>query len=106
MDQSCWCGAPKEHETPDERAWCKNHAPRCRSGAHFYGNCQCTGCGCPRPGRQHGCECLAKQGFRWTSDDWCSCRCHRVAIPFNRESQDIVEVNRIMSKGLAGKADE
>lgn len=34
----CWCGAATIW-----RQWCRTHAPRCVSGAHFHGNCQCAG---------------------------------------------------------------
>lgn len=34
----CWCGAVVIHEE-----WCHEHAPRCRSGAHFKGECRCAG---------------------------------------------------------------
>lgn len=34
----CWCGEQMVHHS-----WCREHAPRCHSGAHFYGNCQCEG---------------------------------------------------------------
>lgn len=36
----CWCLQPAVH-----KEWCRAHAPRCRSGAHFHGNCRCTGTG-------------------------------------------------------------
>lgn len=50
----CWCGQPViaiadgaglDHPvvTDVEREWCREHAPRCRSGAHFKGNCRCAG---------------------------------------------------------------
>lgn len=34
----CWCLEAAVHET-----WCWEHVPRCRSGAHFHGNCKCVG---------------------------------------------------------------
>lgn len=34
----CWCGKPAYHHY-----WCREHAPSCRSGAHFFGNCRCEG---------------------------------------------------------------
>lgn len=33
---------------------------------------------CAAPGYQNGVNCRAEQGFRWTSDDWCGCKCHIV----------------------------
>lgn len=35
---------------------------------------------CAAPGYQNGVNCRAEQGFKWTSDDWCGCKCH-VAKP-------------------------
>jgi hypothetical protein len=34
----CWCGEEAIHIR-----FCREHAPRCRSGAHFDGNCYCKG---------------------------------------------------------------
>lgn len=34
----CWCGTEAVHDQ-----WCRRHAPRCRSGHHFHGNCYCLG---------------------------------------------------------------
>jgi hypothetical protein len=79
MDVACWCGASPERVTQDGRKWCLTHAPRCRSGAHFYGNCQCTGCGCPTRGHGRGSACRADRlGLKYTSDDWCGCKCHEL----------------------------
>lgn len=50
----CWCGdvviaisdgVGLDHPLAKdvEREWCRAHAPRCRSGAHFKGNCRCRG---------------------------------------------------------------
>lgn len=77
MDWRCWCGRDRLHATPDGRAWCNDHAPRCRSGAHFYGNCECTGCDCPVRGFGRGSRCLSERhGLKFASDDWCNCKCH------------------------------
>ncbi len=38
LDDMCWCGEKIAHEE-----WCREHAPRCRSGAHFKNNCGCVG---------------------------------------------------------------
>lgn len=38
VDDRCWCGDPVIH-----LRWCQAHSPRCRSGAHFIGNCLCIG---------------------------------------------------------------
>ena len=42
--EPCWCGA-KAVDAQDGRElrWCHEHAPRCRSGAHFLGSCLCLG---------------------------------------------------------------
>lgn len=37
----CWCGEFASGVLG--REWCHKHAPRCRSGAHFHGNCECKG---------------------------------------------------------------
>lgn len=34
----CWCGEQIVHIN-----WCREHAPRCNSSAHFHGNCLCEG---------------------------------------------------------------
>ena len=41
----CWCGAIASDLASGVlgREWSHEHAPRCRSGAHFHGNCQCKG---------------------------------------------------------------
>lgn len=31
---------------------------------------------CKLPGYQKGPHCREAQGFKWTSDDWCNCKCH------------------------------
>ena len=36
-----------------------------------------SNCRCPYPGIYHGAHCRAMQGFKYTSDEWCSCSCHR-----------------------------
>lgn len=43
--KKCWCGEPASPLASGvlDREWCHEHAPRCRSGAHFHGNCQCKG---------------------------------------------------------------
>jgi hypothetical protein len=38
----CWCTEPV-HYRFGGNGWCYQHAPRCRSGAHFHGNCKCVG---------------------------------------------------------------
>jgi hypothetical protein len=41
----CWCGEPTYHAAFGRvrGAWCREHSPRCRSGAHFFNNCLCVG---------------------------------------------------------------
>jgi len=43
--EPCWCGDPAYHAAFGRvrGSWCRKHAPRCRSGAHFFNNCLCVG---------------------------------------------------------------
>lgn len=58
-DQLCHCGEPAIHAVVGRvrGAWCHQHAPRCRSGAHFFNNCVCQGVSRTRDALRYG-ECL------------------------------------------------
>lgn len=46
---ACWCGAPTYYQL-----WCQAHVPRCRSGAHFMGDCHCAGAVAGLPSTSEG----------------------------------------------------
>lgn len=47
----------------------------------------CSGSACPDPGLGRECHCRAKRGFKFASDDWCSCACHRNYPWYYREGE-------------------
>lgn len=48
-----------------------------RALAFVRAECGCDHGSCVLPGQHNGPRCRERQGFKWSSDDWCSCRCHR-----------------------------
>lgn len=50
-------------------------------------NRPCSGSACPDPGLGRECHCRSKRGFKFASDDWCSCACHRNWPWYYREGE-------------------
>lgn len=71
------CGTPlglsERIDTPERECWL---CPLCRTINYVTDG---TKCDCPTPGFGKGCHCRVDRNpklVKFTSDDWCNCRCH------------------------------